>query len=68
MSTSIQRVDFNQRSWHNVRDADERLKGTGRRRHFGGTERSQLPMTPGSFLKCRPDTGPTDAEGKTFKK
>lgn len=27
MSPSIQRVDFNQRCWHNVRDADEKLKG-----------------------------------------
>lgn len=46
MSTSIQRVDFNQHSWHNVRDANERLKRTGHRLHVGGAERSQLPMTP----------------------
>lgn len=68
MSTSIQRVDFNQHSWHNVRDANERLKGTGHRLHWGGTERSQLPLTPGSFRKCSSDMGQPDAEGKTFKK
>lgn len=52
MSLSIQRVDFNQHSWHNVRDTNERLKGTGHWLHRRDTERNQLPMTPGSFLKC----------------